>query len=454
MSNFRSDFDNFKPGELHLRQKLLNRETKQPLDSRPLEIYTYDISADFLALGFACVGLTLTGDNTGVWRNGTPGRMPNKELAEALKKELYSLIKKTLSTIPLWVAWVFERHKNGSPHIHAMLFCPVRDLAHVITLCRRLYDSKSVQVNTLSPMYVFKNEKWQWELVEKETNFPAALCSKLLARTTAEIDPIKDKLVRRNVAKIKDVQTTKELHSVCNAKLRKKFPNAELALGNLFFELWRYWKYAHCRSKRERVADNTDKYDRLILGLKNEDENENETDDEPFPVNRFVVTQPVLGAFGRDPHCKLKTKADDELMQLDVTLWTRHNTERLHVNLKNVYLSKTRIENLKLWAKKCRNKDDLLTLYRTLFSGKKVSGKDPLRMLDFAPQNLSEYDRELITARYNIRSWFGYVAPLIKKEQPLDPAVAELRAFLEQICRENDWPISAVDLVALEMYVT
>lgn len=454
MSNFRSDFDNFKPGELHLRQKLLNRETKQPLDSRPLEIYTYDISADFLALGFSCVGITLTGDNTGVWRNGTPGRMPNKELAEALKKELYSLIKKTLSTIPLWVAWVFERHKNGSPHIHAMLFCPVRDLAHVITLCRRLYDSKSVQVNTLSPMYVFKNEKWQWELVEKETNFPAALCSKLLARTTAEIDPIKDKLVRRNVAKIKDVQTTKELHSVCNAKLRKKFPNAELALGNLFFELWRYWKYAHCRSKRERVADNTDKYDRLILGLKNEDENENETDDEPFPVNRFVVTQPVLGAFGRDPHCKLKTKADDELMQLDVTLWTRHNTERLHVNLKNVYLSKTRIENLKLWAKKCRNKDDLLTLYRTLFSGKKVSGKDPLRMLDFAPQNLSEYDRELITARYNIRSWFGYVAPLIKKEQPLDPAVAELRAFLEQICRENDWPISAVDLVALEMYVT
>ena len=429
-NNFRSAFDSkFNPRELHLKQKLLSREIKEPLDSRALEISTFDISADFLALGFSCVGITLTADNTGIWKNGTPGRKNNKELAEALKKELYSLIKKTLSTIPLWVAWVFERHKNGSPHIHAMLFCPIRDLAHVIALCKRLYDSKSVQVNTLSPMYVFKDEKWQWELVEKETNFPAALCSKILARTTAEIDPIKDKLVRRNVAKVKDVQDTKELHSVCNAKLRRKYPNAELALGNLFFELWRYWKYAHCRSKRERVAEDVNRYDRLILGIK--DENENEPyDSEPFPVSKFVITQPNLGCFGRDVACKLKTKADDELVQLDVTLWSRHHTERLHVNLKNIYLTKTQIHNLKLWAKKCRNKDDLLVLYRTLFSGKKIGGKDPLRMLDFAPKDLSEYDRELVENRYDIRSWLAYVFPLIRAQKQDDNSDFDLATFL------------------------
>ena len=104
-NNFRSAFDSkFNPRELHLKQKLLSREIKEPLDSRALEISTFDISADFLALGFSCVGITLTADNTGIWKNGTPGRKNNKELAEALKKELYSLIKKTLSTIPLWVA--------------------------------------------------------------------------------------------------------------------------------------------------------------------------------------------------------------------------------------------------------------------------------------------------------------------------------------------------------------
>lgn len=427
-SNFRSDLDGFKPGELHLRQKLLNREIKQPLDSRAIEVSTFDVSGDFLALGFSCVGITLTADNTGIWKNGTPGRKNNKELAEALKKELYSLVKKTLSTIPLWVAWVFERHRNGSPHIHAMLFCPIRDLAHVIACCKRLYDDKSVAVTTLSPAYIFKNEKWQWELVEKETNFSAALCSKLLARTTAEIDPVKGKLIRRNVAKIKDVQTTKELHSVSNAKLRKKYPNAELALGNLFFELWRYWKYAHCRSKRERVAEDVNRYDRLILGIK--DENENETDDEPFPVNRFVITQPVLGAFGRDPHCKLKNKVDDELVQLDVTLWCRDNIERYHVNLKQVYLSPRQIKNLKLWGKKCKNKNDLVTLCRTLFSGKKIGGKDPLRMLDFVPKDLSDYDCELLQNRYDIRSWLAFAFPLIRAQKQDDNSDFDLATFL------------------------
>lgn len=427
MSNFRSDLDGFKPGELHLRQKLLNREIKQPLDSRAIEISTFDVSADFLALGFSCVGITLTADNTGIWRNGTPGRKNNKELAEALKKELYSLVKKTLSTVPLWVAWVYERHRNGSPHIHAMLFCPIRDLAHVIALCRRLYDSKSVQVNTLSPMYVFKDEKWQWELVEKETNFSAALCSKLLARTTAEIDPIKDKLVRRNVARVKDVQDTKELHSVCNAKLRRKYPNAELALGNLFFELWRYWKYAHCRSKRERVAEDVNRYDRLILGIKDENE---PYDSEPFPVSKFVITQPNLGCFGRDPHCKLKTKVDDDLVQLNVTLWCRDNIERYHINLKNVYLTETRIKNLKLWGKRCRNKNDLVVLCRTLFSGKKICGRDPLRMLDSAPKDLSEYDRELVENHYNIRSWLAFVFPLIRAQKQDDNSDFDLATFL------------------------
>lgn len=441
MSNFRSVFDSkFNPRELHLKQKLLSREIKQPLDSRAIEISTFDVSADFLALGFSCIGITLTLDNTGIHRNGTPGRIPNAKAAKELERKLNELIKRLLSTIPVWCAWVFERHRNGSPHIHAMLFCPLRDLARLVKICRKFYNDEAVELRTLSPMYVFKNEKWQWVLAEKNNNFPASYCSQILARTAVDFDKEKNKLVRRNVAKVKDVQATKELYSCCNAKLRKKYPHAELALGNLFFELWRFWKYSHCRSKRERVADDVNKYDKLILGIKDENEPD---DSEPFPVSKFVVTRPILGCFGRDPHCKLKTKVDDELVQLDVTLWTKNNTERLHVNLKNVYLSKTRIENLKLWAKKCRNKDDLLVLYRTLFSGKKIGGKDPLRMLDFAPQNLSEYDRELLQNRFDIRSWFGHIAPLLRKQtKPLDSdfdtstLLAELFALWDSESRE------------------
>lgn len=333
-----------------------------------------------------------------------------------------------------------------------MLFCPVRDLACLVKICRKIYDNEAVELRTLSPEYIFKDEKWQWELIEKEANFPAAFCKKILARTAVDFDKEKNKLVRRNVAKVKDVQTTKELHSVFNSKLHKKYPSAELALGNLFHELWRYWKYVHCRSKRERVADDVNKYDSLILGKKSE---QLKNDDEPFPVSRFVITQPVLGCFGRDPHCRLKTESNDDLQQLDVTLWTRHNTERYHVNLRNVYLSETRIKNFKLWGKRCRNKNDLVVLCRTLFSGKKICGRDPLRMLDFAPQNLSEYDRELLENRFDIRSWFGHISPLLKKQtKPLDPDVRELLELLENFAYENNRPATVVGRVNFEVCCT
>lgn len=451
MSNFRSDFDGFKPNELHLRKKLISRETKETAGSRDIEVATFDISADFLNLGFSCVGLTLTLDNTGIHRNGTLGRMKNKQAAEALKKELYALIKKTLSTIPLWVAWVYERHRNGSPHIHAMLFCPVKDLSRVIEQCKRLYDDKAVELRVLSPEYIFKNEKWRWEFVEKEADFPAAYCSQLLARTSVEIDRTKNKLVRRNVAAVKDVQRTKELYSCCNAKLKKKYPSAELALGNLFYELWRYWKYSHCRTKAERVAENTDKYDSLILGKKSEPKND---DMSPFQVDKFVLVQPNLGCFGRDVSCKLKTEASDELQQLDLTLWCSGNTERYHINLKQVYLSPRQIQNLKLWGKKCRNKNDLIVLCRTIFGGKKLNGKDPLQMLDFPPSGLSKYDRELLQNRYNICSWLGYVAPLLKKEQPFDPVIQKIVAFIEEAMYENNRPATVVDRVSLAICCT
>ena len=92
-NNFHSDLDKFNPRELHLRQKLLSREIKQPLDSRAIEISTFDVSADFLALGFSCIGITLTLDNTGIHRNGMPGRIPNAKAAKELERKLNELIK-------------------------------------------------------------------------------------------------------------------------------------------------------------------------------------------------------------------------------------------------------------------------------------------------------------------------------------------------------------------------
>ena len=118
MSNFRSVFDDkFNPRELHLDKKLLKRETKETSSGRDIEIALWDISKDFQNLGFTALGVTLTLDNTGIHRNGTPGRIPNEKAAKELERKLNELIKKLLSTIPVWCAWVFKLSKNAKPYI-------------------------------------------------------------------------------------------------------------------------------------------------------------------------------------------------------------------------------------------------------------------------------------------------------------------------------------------------
>ena len=51
-------------------------------------------------------------------------------------------------------------------------------------------------------------------------------------------------------------------------------------------------------------------------------------------------------------------------------------------------------------------------------------------MLDFAPKDLSEYDRELVENRYNIRSWLAFVSPLIRAQKQDDASDFDAIAFL------------------------
>lgn len=51
-------------------------------------------------------------------------------------------------------------------------------------------------------------------------------------------------------------------------------------------------------------------------------------------------------------------------------------------------------------------------------------------MLDSAPKDLSEYDRELVENHYNIRSWLAFVFPLIRAQKQDDNSDFDLATFL------------------------
>jgi hypothetical protein len=81
---------------------------------------------DFLALSFSYVGLTLALDKRYVLSR------KNKQAAKALKIALFFNQKGSICDFVFWLRGSFESRKNKSPHIYALLFVPIRDLAQAV----------------------------------------------------------------------------------------------------------------------------------------------------------------------------------------------------------------------------------------------------------------------------------------------------------------------------------
>ena len=90
---------------------------------REVRLRTRDISRTLEKIGFTAIGIAVTLENSGIRRCGTPGRLSAAEAARALEKYLKTLIEKELKQYPIFVSYVFESHRGGMPHIHAMIFC-------------------------------------------------------------------------------------------------------------------------------------------------------------------------------------------------------------------------------------------------------------------------------------------------------------------------------------------
>lgn len=98
---------------------------------REVRLRMIDVSRTLEKIGFTAIGIAVTLDNSGIHRRGTPGRLSAIEAAQALEKYLKTLIEKELRKYPLFVSYVFEAHRGGMPHIHAMVFCLPSHLAKI-----------------------------------------------------------------------------------------------------------------------------------------------------------------------------------------------------------------------------------------------------------------------------------------------------------------------------------
>ena len=312
---------------------------------REVRLRTVDISKVLEKIGFTAIGIAVILDNSGIRRRGTCGRMTAVEAAEALRQYLKTLIEEKLKQYPIFVSYVFEAHRGGMPHIHAMIFCLPLHFQKIASFLESHLSRKAVTVDVLSPSYLFKEGTGEWHLEQKTAQLIGYDVSKLLRRTASEYESGKKRVYKCD--RIKDLQEGKILHSAQNFKMAHKYPNAYIELDVFMNELLEAWNNTFgVKKNRARAANAINKETKA-----------------PYILERVVIFPSSIKR-NRKPK---KTSKKENTKPLDLDLRAK-NGDRYHAYNCRVFLDEKQIKALKIAAKKQRNKNGLICLVRTLFS--------------------------------------------------------------------------------------
>ena len=184
---------------------------------REVRLRTVDISKTLEKIGFTALEIAVTLDNSGIRRRGTCGRMSAIEAAQALEKYLKTLIEKELKRYPIFVSYVFEAHRGGMPHIHAMVFCLPLHFSKIASFLESYLSRKAVTVDILSPEYLFKQNTGEWHLKQKTAQLIGYDISKLLRKTASEWE----KTARKKPINAIELKTFKRGKSCIQCKILK-----------------------------------------------------------------------------------------------------------------------------------------------------------------------------------------------------------------------------------------
>ncbi|EMG31618.1 hypothetical protein [Campylobacter showae] len=312
---------------------------------REVRLRTIDISKTLEKIGFTALGIAVTLHNSGIHRRGTCGRMSAVEAAQALEKYLKTLIEKELRKYPLFVSYVFESHRGGMPHIHAMIFCLPSHLAKISAFFSRFLSRKAVTVEVLSPEYLFKHNTGTWHLEQKTAQILGCDVSKLLRKTASEWENGKKKTYKCD--SIKGLQEGKILYSMQNYAMAKRYPNTYIEIDIFMNQLLEQWNTTFGSKKSRAKASSA-------MSPENR---------APYILEKVVIFPSSIRK-NRKPK---KSSKKESLNPLDCDLRAK-NGDRYHASNCRVFLDEKQIKALKIVAKKQRNKNGLICLVRTLFS--------------------------------------------------------------------------------------
>jgi len=200
-------------------------------------------------LDFTAIGLCLTSQNTNFPRLIGGGRASNKELARHLHAALNELLIFLNSLdIAAFVSWVFERHENGSPHIHAVLFVPLSLRQYMAQKLTEYLGNYNALTGNPKISYLLK-QLANSHKNEKPVKFDLSKVTRYSRETEGK---------RYRCDAIKDVQDEKTLRHLGNRLMAQNYRETAQKLKAMMQKIEKYYAFRRLGKKPAYVSRSED----------------------------------------------------------------------------------------------------------------------------------------------------------------------------------------------------
>ena len=307
-------------------------------------------------LQMTAIGICLTSQNTNFPKYIGGGRASNKELAKHLHCALNELLIFLNSLdIAAFVSWVFKRHENGSPHVHAVLFVPLALRTHLgQKLAEYLNGSAALTANPKISYLLTQLANSHRE--QKSVKFD-------LTKVTRYSQTEKDRRYRCDA--IKDVQTEKTLRHLGNKLMASSYAETGKKLKEMMQKIEKYYSFRRLGKKPSYLSRSEDinLYDFVFYETDDAEKTRAEFQKQnPKPRKKETQAAKMLQIGEIDESTGevviYKKSANTEM---NVYLKSRDG-EKYHITGRNIFVNENDVRQIVRKARKLRGKRAIRTL--------------------------------------------------------------------------------------------
>lgn len=376
-------------------------------------------------LDFTAIGLCLTAQNTNFPRYVGGGRATNKELAKHLHAALNELLIFLNGLgIAAFVSWVYEKHENGSPHIHAVLFVP---------FALRTFMGQKLAEYLNGSAALTANPKISYLLKQLAGSHKAAKPVKFdLTKVTRYSQTERDKRYRCDA--IKDVQEAKELRHLGNRLMANSYAETGKKLKEMMQKIEKYYAFRRLGKKPSYLSRSEDVNLFDFVFYETDDAEKTRTEfqkQNPKPRKKETTAAKMVQIGEIDAETgEVKIYSKSPKSEMNVYLRAADG-EKYHVTGRGIYVNENDVRQIVRKARKLRGKRAIRTLALVWKAEKKAKNERQIERCDdvlgFDPLNALNRD-------------FSGILETPKSEPPKPENVALLREkyMLNSALRERE----------------